>query len=409
MSRLEKLGDVESQNEDVSRDLTWTTILKWSAITYTSMLIVCISICSCYPSLIEVGLLSLLSHRTSSGPFLAYSHSVGHFEKPAGFDIVALVPYKHHVLDCYLQRNLANNHGFLDRVVFIPQSNDTASLEWLASIVQETSAYSVWTSPVDVYREPNSRTLFVWLDGGVVFLEDHTIPTIVRTMLDNPDSLVVSANVINHAALEALHSHSGVALPYLPELLHQPSAAVQLPPAADLDWRTSNLPPWTGPKDFRVLKGFASPGNKHRWLLSDDEQVDRTPISTSMYTTDGPGFTDWTVKAQQHYSFLHHLEMDELHRYKFPKWSNPADVSPNLLCFWDADANAVQSNILHGSSYVPFGFVEDANKPTKRTIIDGKGLAAHYSADAGAEDLDSTDILQRYEAYAKEVICPKVS
>lgn len=293
-------------------------------------------------------------------------------------------------------------------MIFIPQSNDTASLEWLASIVQETSAYSIWTSPANIDRETNRRTLFVWLDGDIVFLEDHTIPTIVRTMLDNSDSLVVSANVINQAALEALHSHSGVALPYLPEL-HQASAAAQLPPAGDLDWRTSNLPAWTGPKDFRVLKGFASPANKHRWLLSDDEQVDRTPISTSMYTTDGPGFTDWTVKAQQHYSFLHHLELNELYRYKFPKWSNPTDVSPNLLCFWDADANAVQSNILPSSSYVPFGFVEDANKSSKRIVIDGKGLATHYSADAGAEDLHSTDIFQRYEAYAKEMICPNVS
>ncbi|KAH1269188.1 hypothetical protein KXX33_003693 [Aspergillus fumigatus] len=414
MSRLEKLGDVESQNEDVSTDLTWSTILKWGIITYTSMLIVFISICSCCPSLIEVGLLSLLSHRSSSGPFLAYSHNVGHFRKPTGFDIVALVPYKHHeqtsVLDCYLQtqKNLVNNHGFLDKVVFIPQTNDTASLEWLASIVQKTSAYSVWTSPADAYGKMNSRTLFVWLDGDVVFLEDHTIPTIVRTMLDNPDSLMVSANVINHAALEALHSHPGVALPYLPEL-HQASGAAQLPPARDLDWSTSHLPPWAGPEDFRVLKGFAPPGSKHRWLLSDDEHVDRTPISTSMYTTVGPGFSDWTVKAQQHYSFLHHLELGELHRYKFPKWSNPADISPNLLCFWDADANVVQSSILHGSSYVPIRFIEDANKPTKRTvIIDGKGLAAHYSADAGAEDLDSTDILQRYEAYAKEIICPNV-
>jgi hypothetical protein len=107
MSRLEKLGDVESQNENVSQDLTWTTILKWAAITYTSMLIVFISICNCYPALIEVGLLSLLSHRSSSVPFLAYSSRVGHLEKPAGFDIVALVPYKHHdqtsILDCYLQ------------------------------------------------------------------------------------------------------------------------------------------------------------------------------------------------------------------------------------------------------------------------------------------------------------------
>ncbi|KAF7116557.1 hypothetical protein CNMCM5793_005038 [Aspergillus hiratsukae] len=413
MSRLEKRGDVESQNENISQDLTWTSILKWAAITYASMLILFISICGCYPSLIEVGLLSLLSHRSASGPFLAYSSRVGRLEKPAGFDIVALVPYKHHeqtsILDCYLQRNLANNHGFLDKVVFIPQWNDTASLEWLASIVQETSAYSVWTSPADLYRETHSRTLFVWLDGDIVFLEDHTIPTIVRTMLDNSDSLIVSANVINHAALEALHSHSEVALPYLPEL-HQASAAAQLPPEAGLDWRTSNLPPWTGPEDFRVLKGFAPPGNKHRWLLSDEEQIDRTPISTSMYTTDGPGFADWTVKAQQHYSFLHHLELDQLHRYKFPKWSNPADVSPNLLCFWDADADEVQSNILHGSSYIPSGFVEDANNPTKRNIvIDGKGLAAHYSADAGAEDLDSTDILQRYEAYAKEMVCPNVS
>ncbi|EAW13332.1 uncharacterized protein ACLA_053780 [Aspergillus clavatus NRRL 1] len=411
MGRPDNLRDVESHiDEDSSDDLTWVAVLKWFAITYACILVVLIGLCLRCPSLFETGLLSFLSLRGLKAPFYAYSPGTGYFDKPAGIEIVALVPFKHHeqtsILDCYLQRNLVFNHGFLDRVTFVSQTNDTRSLEWLTSTVEDTAAYRISTTQDALDQTHlNKETLFIWLDGDTVFLEDQTIPTIVKTKLDHPNSLAVAANVVNQAALAALHSHSGITLPYLPEI-DATSAIAQLSPEETQDWHASKLPRWSGPNDFNIREGFPTPAHKHRWLLSDENQVERTPISASMYTTEGPSFGHWTVKAQQHYSFLHHLELDDIYHYKFPSWSNPAEsVSRNLLCFWEADASAVQFHILENDSQIPFRSKESTGGHARDIIIDGKGLAAHYSSDGEAEGLESTDILQRYGAYAREMAC----
>lgn len=33
-------------------------------------------------------------------------------------------------------------------------------------------------------------------------------------------------------------------------------------------------------------------------------------------------------------------------------------------------------------------------------------LVSHYDGKAGSEGLDATDVLQRYRAYAEEMVCP---
>lgn len=108
MGRPDNLRDVESHiDEDSSDDLTWVAVLKWFAITYACILVVLIGLCLRCPSLFETGLLSFLSLRGLKAPFYAYSPGTGYFDKPAGIEIVALVPFKHHeqtsILDCYLQ------------------------------------------------------------------------------------------------------------------------------------------------------------------------------------------------------------------------------------------------------------------------------------------------------------------
>jgi hypothetical protein len=50
--------------------------------------------------------------------------------------------------------------------------------------------------------------------------------------------------------------------------------------------------------------------------------------------------------------------------------------------------------------------IAEDSQDTENIIIDGKGLVSHYDDKAGLEGLDSTDVLQRYRAYAEEVICP---
>ncbi|KAI9933402.1 hypothetical protein MW887_007875 [Aspergillus wentii] len=353
--------------------------------------------------------------RNDQPPFYAFSQGSGNYEKPKGFKVVALVPFSSHertvILDCYLQRNLVHNHGLLDGVVFLPQTQDAASLEWLTSIVEETPAYRI-SGPVDdlVGDSMDDGAMYIQIDGDVVFLEDNAIPTIVKTKLDHQNSLFVSANVVNEAALVGLHSHPGVTLPYLPELHRVPQTAASHFQTGN-DWRASNLPPWDGPADFKVQKSFSPPFEGHRWLPSSDTEANQAPISASVYTKDGPGMSHWTVSAQQHYSFLHHLESGDLRRYKFPMWVDPVgSASPNFMCFWGIDKNDVRTAIQNNSSKGhDLRAMQETNQKTRHVIIDGKGLVSRYSTSSGTGGLDSTDLLQRYQAYAQEMVCLKTS
>jgi len=251
--------------------------------------------------------------------------------------------------------------------------------------------------------------MYIRIDGDVVFLENHTIPTIVKTKLDNPDSLMVSANVVNEAALASLHSHPGVALPYLPELQHieQPSRSKS---QLSHDWRASSLPQWHGPATFKVQKGFRPPFQGHRWLLPAEAGSDQDPIAGSIYTETGPSLQDWTVSAQQHYSFLHHLEANDLTRYKFPLWTDPTEpISQNFGCFWGDDAEALGDIFDKPEEEDLRKSWSGLNGSRPHVVIDGKGLVSHYSARLGPDGLDSTDLLDRYRAYAHERVCLQTS
>ncbi|KAL4787527.1 hypothetical protein BJX76DRAFT_299546 [Aspergillus varians] len=401
--------DVESDvvpDNGRSQCLPWSGLITWCAISYSCMLVIFVRVCFPDLSLLRLGLLPLFVHGNSPALFYAFSQSPRYFSNPKDVAIVALVPFHQRrqteILDCYLRRNLASNGGFLNQVVFIPQTNHTESLGWLASTVDRESSYTASENSDRSFDTVDKKldTLFIWIDGDVVFLEDHTIPTMVKTKLNHPDSLIVSANVINQAALENLHSHPSIALPYRPEL--QPTQSVD-----HESWRASALPHWKGPAGFRVHKGFSPPFKHHRWLPSDYEEFDYTPIGMSIYSDDGPGLGDWTVKAQQHYSFLHHLDLGDLHRYKFPMWTNPREsVSTNLLCFMSRDAKLVRSLIQHNGTHgIAPNPLANEGHTTKDIIIDGKGLAAHYISDRGLEDLDDTDVLRRYQSYAREMVC----
>ncbi|KAL4877270.1 hypothetical protein BJY04DRAFT_129843 [Aspergillus karnatakaensis] len=391
-----------------SRRRSWTRKIVWCLLTYTCLLAIFTRVCFPDFSLLRLELLPLIVHGSPPALFYAFSKTFQTFKKPKGIEIVALVPFHHprrtEILDCYLQKNLAANGGFLDRIVWIPQSNDTGSLEWLASSARQTSTYTIsgtTDSPFNIIAE-SQDALLVWIDGDVVFIEDHTIPTLVKTKLDHPNSAVVSANVVNQAALEHIHihSHPPIALPYLPEL--QPVERINRN-----NWRVSALPHWKGLAEFQVHRGFSPPSRNHRWLLSDGKKFKNTPIGTSVYSEDGPGMQDWTVKAQQHYSFLHHLELDELSLYKFPIWINPTkSISTAFFSFKASDAMIAEA-LLQGIDESTG--TSKGGHERKDIMIDGKGLVAHYSSDNSLEGLNDTDLLQKYLSYTREMVCPRLT
>lgn len=168
-------------------------------------------------------------------------------------------------------------------------------------------------------------------------MEDQTILSMVHTRATRPDCYIVGANVINQPLSSWLHWNLGAVRSYLPETeandtdtagevsaraeRAEAARAVARPP----DWRASLLPSWKGSSYSFSMENWAAPADrKHRWLptgRSTWHLLDETPISRTQYDAySSPGWWDWTVGAQQHYSLFENLEMGEMSRYRFQTW-----------------------------------------------------------------------------------------
>jgi hypothetical protein len=105
MGCTRNLRDIESNTErKPSNWRDWAFVLLWSVVGYTCIILTVLAYFN--PGLILFDISSLLFRKEIS-PFFAFSHGIGHYSKPQGFEIVALVPFHHHertaILDCYLQ------------------------------------------------------------------------------------------------------------------------------------------------------------------------------------------------------------------------------------------------------------------------------------------------------------------
>jgi hypothetical protein len=185
-------------------------------------------------------------------------------------------------------------------------------------------------------------------------------------------------------------------------------------------WRASELPsyegPPEGPKDF-FKNGTSEPPYKgHRWLpvrMPEGETYDMSlaPVDTLTNDAFGPSLRNWGAAAQIHYSFLQHLEQNETWRYKFNIWDyNYRRLSINFLAIRGQDILDV----------FPFPERDDEKylveiRPKelrRRVIVDGTALAVHfaflsqYNAFEGNKGVRWTDALDRYTAYADEMVCP---
>ncbi|KAL9100143.1 MAG: hypothetical protein Q9163_004444 [Psora crenata] len=139
--------------------------------------------------------------------------------------------------------------------------------------------------------------------------------------------------MIGEPAFTSIHDHLGVIKPYLPE-------PVPLESTSRSHWRASDLPWWDSPAEFPVAKPSFRPGIKHRWLplgISQTE-IGRTRMGEGGWKNYKAKWESWAVAAQEHYSFLEHMEQMRLERYFFQ--DRPYDLprkSPNLIAVWGDD------------------------------------------------------------------------
>lgn len=96
--------DVESNQGEQSSWRDWAVVLTWSVVGYLCIILTVIGYFN--PSLLPLDLMGIIFNKELS-PFFAFSYGSGHFPKPHGFKVVALVPFNYHertaILDCYLQ------------------------------------------------------------------------------------------------------------------------------------------------------------------------------------------------------------------------------------------------------------------------------------------------------------------
>ncbi|KAB5526428.1 hypothetical protein GE09DRAFT_1178171 [Coniochaeta sp. 2T2.1] len=321
------------------------------------------------------------------------------------------------ILDCYLKRNLRENGGVLDEVVFAINTDDQDDLAYLEDLLKTSPKYSKhvpqgeydshwWFGNWEAVSERDA--VYVKIDDDVVFVEDDTISTIVNRLVDNPQYFAVSANVVNNPALSWVHNRLGVYEPYWPEM----KKPVAQPPRS---WRASELPaydgPAAGPEGFDPAGSTPAPYQGHRWLpvrlwLGEAYNITTNPASTLTYDPFGPSLHNWAAGAQTHYSFLHHLEQRDTYKYKFDTWDYLYErLSINFLALRGGDILDV----------FPFPQSDDEDYLTRvrskelgrRVIVDGTGLAVHFAFGPQRKAHDGhglawTDALDRYGAYADE-------
>ena len=374
----------------------------------------------------------------SHKPRPPHPHEPLRLTRPEDTKIVGLVFYgrrdRSSILDCYLRNNLRVNGGWLDEVAWgvnTEKEDDLAYLELLLATtpeyrkiqLREKSYVGLWEESIE------AGNIYVKLDDDVVFIDDDAIPRIVDTLLTHPESVIVSANIINSPKLSWLQYRTGAILPYLPELGKEQADGSVLSSKNNPLWRASELPLWKKPIGFKEPNQIndweiyfesetSTPEDlpKHRWLpVQGQNALYHTPITQTEFKGGGHGLFSWAIAAQQHYSFLDHLENNRKYLYTLGHGSSDATDT-----IWDMTGERLSINFiaLRGEVILEnldkleawkddeeYLTVELPKQLNKRLTVQTKALGVHYSFNK-QHTLDHTDVLARYRAYAIENVCP---
>ncbi|PWI64411.1 hypothetical protein PCL_10479 [Purpureocillium lilacinum] len=308
-------------------------------------------------------------------------------KKPANTTVSGVVFYgrKDRVscLRCYLERNLHENGGWLDEVLWVVNTDNADDLRYLDEIIESSPTVhrklvipgeKLWVySYFKAWQRLDRGKYYVKVDDDILWMADDAIPRLVAQKLARPQDLVVSANIINNPPLGFMHYHMGALHPYFPD--------------------TGN------PVD--------PPHKNHRWLrVKDGNMMSQTPAAELKYEVWGPSYESWAIAAQMHYSLLENIEDNKLDTYKIGTWDMHGHrIRINFMCFYSDDILDTDVENWPKNRGDEDMVVLDLPKQLNRSVtIEGGALGAHFQySDQG--DLADTDLLKRYKRLADERAC----
>lgn len=322
----------------------------------------------------------------------------------------------------------------MDEIHIAMHTDDKADIDHIENIVNRDSLQNVykilyedfttrWGTFPRVWQQfaTDEDTLYVKMDDDLVFLDDAAVPRIITSLLAHPEAFCILGNSINNRWNHWFHHGTCAVLPYLPE--------TSQPKEKDVSWRASTLPPYPiselpeGDKPY-ISKDQGPPFKGHRWLpLPRTEQyLLRTPFGDGVGLpnpkTSQKGPVPWQFAAQEHYSFLEHLENNNLDTYA---WGRPSDglwntryqhYNIHFMAFWGRN---IKKRPFWGTEGDP-QFIRNDEVALTMTIpkelampvyVDTRAIVGHFAFhDVNQRrDVLQTDLLDRYRLLANERSC----
>lgn len=299
------------------------------------------------------------------------------------------------ILHRYLARNLRINGGVVDRVNFVIFNAKQKDLDFLKLLIQENSGayfhpkvtgkrlakiYSICQDP---------QTIYVKIDDDTVYLADEAIPNMVRERMRDRCGLV-SANVVNHAILSAVHQDIGAIRNFFPP--EDPEHDVNKFHSG-ADWRNTS---WFRSDEHLALSAISKESQSQCvWAL-------------------------WECGAWMHESFLSRLadETDcaydfgwhDFHAHGYGTQRGKRFVplpysrwSINVIAFKVEDVAQASADGLAEDDEAELSVVVP-NRIGKRSCAVGKAIAVHFSYSRQNDGIEEyTNLLARYEALSSEM------
>ncbi|KAM0541680.1 hypothetical protein ACHAPJ_013156 [Fusarium lateritium] len=316
-------------------------------------------------------------------------------------------------MTCYLERNMVENGGWLDEVLWVVNTDKQEDLRYLDEIIASNPMRHKKVIPDELlmtYTYKKAWQLlergkyYVKIDDDVLWIDDGAIPNLVTRKIQNPNDFVVSGNIINNPPLGFFHYRMGALHPYFPE----PSQPSNVTNATDY-WKPSQHEDWNGPNEFKWDIDSNPPAwPHHRWLrVADDSMIYQTPVSELRYDTWGPSYRNWAIATQMHMSLFENIETYQLDLYKFDSpWIMYNDrIRINFMCVYSDDILDTDPENWPKERGDEDMIVLDLPRKLRRpVVIQGNALAAHFQY-TDQKALGSTDLLKRYQSLARDRYC----
>eukprot|EP00397_Hematodinium_sp_SG-2012_P044509 GEMP01049735.1.p1 GENE.GEMP01049735.1~~GEMP01049735.1.p1 ORF type:complete len:313 (+),score=55.31 GEMP01049735.1:2-940(+) len=209
------------------------------------------------------------------------------------------------ILDRYLRMNLVSAGGVISKVHFVLLTTTKTDLLFLQSIIDEVPEYGMpkvkghyLAKMYSVATDPN--VVYVKIDDDIVYIAPDTFEILVESKINDPDCSFVSANVVNHAILGALHDELGAMREEYRPVFDGWRAVIEMKAQSDCLWRKWECGEWVhrsflhhinrGTEDiFKFVKYNFHTHGFGGYKSDDSEWI--TPTKTSRWSINFFAFT----------------------------------------------------------------------------------------------------------------------